>query len=169
MAYRIAGIDVHKKMLAVVVADVEGESEYQFERRQFGTTPDHLRLVAQPVSLLARHYYYRKSARRKRSLQLGHPFDNSQITGWPEVRVERPTFADRGSQHQITSRLPTTQEVAHHSPISFGYAVRYALSRCCPHLKIKLTYNGQFFRATAEVAARRLVLWPNNRCLIVDL
>ena len=24
MAYRIAGIDVHKKMLAVVVADVEG-------------------------------------------------------------------------------------------------------------------------------------------------
>ena len=33
MAYRIAGIDVHKKMLAVVVADVEGESEYQFERR----------------------------------------------------------------------------------------------------------------------------------------
>jgi hypothetical protein len=44
MAYRIAGIDVHKKMLAVVVADVEGEGEYQFERRQFGTTPDHLRL-----------------------------------------------------------------------------------------------------------------------------
>ena len=42
MAYRIAGIDVHKRMLAVVVADVEGESEYQFERRQFGTTPDHL-------------------------------------------------------------------------------------------------------------------------------
>jgi hypothetical protein len=43
MAYRIAGVDVHKKMLAVVVADVEGESEYQFERRQFGTTPEHLR------------------------------------------------------------------------------------------------------------------------------
>ena len=47
MAYRIAGIDVHKKMLAVVVADVEGESEYQFERRQFGTTPDHLRLLSE--------------------------------------------------------------------------------------------------------------------------
>jgi transposase len=46
MAYRIAGIDVHKKMLAVVVADVEGEGEYQFERRQFGTTPDHLRLLS---------------------------------------------------------------------------------------------------------------------------
>jgi hypothetical protein len=45
MSYRIAGIDVHKKMLAVVVTDVEVEGEYEFERRQFGTTPDHLRLL----------------------------------------------------------------------------------------------------------------------------
>jgi microcompartment protein CcmK/EutM len=28
--YRIAGIEVHKKMLAVVVADVAGEGEYVF-------------------------------------------------------------------------------------------------------------------------------------------
>jgi transposase len=47
MSYRIAGIDVHKKMLAVVVADVEIEGEYQFERRQFGSTPEHLRLLAE--------------------------------------------------------------------------------------------------------------------------
>jgi hypothetical protein len=33
MAYRIAGIDVHKKKLAVVVADLELRSETQFERR----------------------------------------------------------------------------------------------------------------------------------------
>jgi hypothetical protein len=33
-------------MLAVVVADVEGGGEYQFERRQFGTTPDHLRFLS---------------------------------------------------------------------------------------------------------------------------
>src|SRR5216110_1964957 len=46
MSYRIAGIDVHKKMLAVVVADVEIEGEYQFERRLFGGNPDHLRLLA---------------------------------------------------------------------------------------------------------------------------
>src|SRR6184192_1668006 len=46
MSYRIAGIDVHKKMLAVVVADVEVEGEYQFERRLFGGNPDHLRLLA---------------------------------------------------------------------------------------------------------------------------
>ena len=36
MAYRIAGIDVHKKMLAVVVSDVEVDGEYQFERRRNG-------------------------------------------------------------------------------------------------------------------------------------
>ena len=37
MAYRIAGIDVHKRMLAVVIADVAIEGEYQFEPRRFGT------------------------------------------------------------------------------------------------------------------------------------
>jgi hypothetical protein len=40
MPYRIAGIDVHKKKLAVVVADVEVEDEYQFERRWCGEAVD---------------------------------------------------------------------------------------------------------------------------------
>ena len=47
MPYRIAGIDVHKKMLAVVVSDVEVHDEYQFERCRFNSTPDHLRLLAE--------------------------------------------------------------------------------------------------------------------------
>jgi transposase len=46
MSYRLAGIDVHKKMLAVVVADIEIHGEYQFEQRQFGSHPEHLRLLA---------------------------------------------------------------------------------------------------------------------------
>jgi len=46
MSYRIAGIDVHKKMLAVVVSDVEIESEYQFERRMFSSSPEQLRSLA---------------------------------------------------------------------------------------------------------------------------
>jgi transposase len=46
MAYRIAGIDVHKKMLAVVVSDVEVDGEYQFERRLFGSNPAQLRSLA---------------------------------------------------------------------------------------------------------------------------
>jgi transposase len=47
MSYRIAAVDVHKKMLAVVVADVEGDGEYQFERRKFGATPGELHVLAQ--------------------------------------------------------------------------------------------------------------------------
>jgi len=47
MAYRIAGIDVHKRMLAVVVADAEGDGEYQFERRRYGSNPAHLRLLSE--------------------------------------------------------------------------------------------------------------------------
>jgi hypothetical protein len=39
MAYTIAGIDVHKRMLAVVVADLTADGEYAFERRQLGSTP----------------------------------------------------------------------------------------------------------------------------------
>src|SRR5882724_5787840 len=46
MSYRIAGIDVHKKMLAVVVSDVEVEDEYKFERRMFGSNPEQLRSLA---------------------------------------------------------------------------------------------------------------------------
>lgn len=46
MSYRIAGIDVHKKMLAVVVTDVEVE-EFRFQRRQFGSTPEQLRLLSE--------------------------------------------------------------------------------------------------------------------------
>jgi len=47
MPYRIAGIDVHKKMLAVFVADVEGEGEYQFERHRFASNPEQLRLLSE--------------------------------------------------------------------------------------------------------------------------
>jgi hypothetical protein len=47
MAYRIAGIDVHKKMLAVVMADVEVEGEYEFTRQRFGSNPEQLRLLCE--------------------------------------------------------------------------------------------------------------------------
>jgi transposase len=47
MPYRIAGIDVHKKRLAVVVADVEVHEEYQFERRWYGNNPEQLQKLAE--------------------------------------------------------------------------------------------------------------------------
>lgn len=42
MAYHVAGIDVHKKMLAVVIANAR-DTEVQFECRRFGTTISELR------------------------------------------------------------------------------------------------------------------------------
>lgn len=54
MSHRIAGIDVHKRLLAVVIADVAVEGEYAFAHRRVGTSPSELRelaawLVAQEV------------------------------------------------------------------------------------------------------------------------
>jgi len=46
MPYRIAGIDVHKRILAVAMAEVEVYGEYDFVRRQFGTSPSQLRALA---------------------------------------------------------------------------------------------------------------------------
>ncbi|MGC1297182.1 MAG: IS110 family transposase, partial [Alloacidobacterium sp.] len=46
MPHRMAGIDVHKKRLAVVVADVEAEDHYQFERRWYGSNPEQLRVLS---------------------------------------------------------------------------------------------------------------------------
>jgi transposase len=46
MPYRIAGVDVHKKMLAVAVADVDVDGDWCFERQQFGTSPTQLRTLA---------------------------------------------------------------------------------------------------------------------------
>jgi hypothetical protein len=39
MPYPIAGIDVHKKILAIAVADVEVEGDVHFDRLKVGTTP----------------------------------------------------------------------------------------------------------------------------------
>lgn len=44
--YRIAGIDVHKRMLAVVISDVEVVGEYEFEARRWSASPAQLRALA---------------------------------------------------------------------------------------------------------------------------
>jgi hypothetical protein len=46
MAYKMAGIDVYKKMLAVVVSEVEIDGGYQFERRMFGSNLEQLHSLA---------------------------------------------------------------------------------------------------------------------------
>lgn len=47
MSNWIAGIDVHKRMLAVVMTDVAVEGEYAFERRMVASTPAQLHALAE--------------------------------------------------------------------------------------------------------------------------
>lgn len=44
--YRIAGIDVHKKMLAVAITDAGAPGDWEWERRTFGTLDGELRALA---------------------------------------------------------------------------------------------------------------------------
>src|SRR5215831_7194436 len=46
MSYNIAGIDVHKKVLVVVVAEVTEQGEWSYERGKFGATSSELRRLA---------------------------------------------------------------------------------------------------------------------------
>ena len=45
--YKVAGIDVHKSMLAVVIADAAREGEFQFQRRKFTTLASGLEQLAE--------------------------------------------------------------------------------------------------------------------------
>jgi hypothetical protein len=45
-SYKIAAIDVHKSMLAVVVTDAAIEGELPFQRRKFGTLGSALKELA---------------------------------------------------------------------------------------------------------------------------
>ena len=70
MPYRIAGIDVHKKMLAVVVADVEVDGDFHVEHQKAGTSPGDLRgladwLVAQEVEEVVMEQHWRPQRRAR--------------------------------------------------------------------------------------------------------
>jgi transposase len=45
--YSVAGIDIHKKMLAVVISDAACEGPFRFQRRKFGTGDSELRALGQ--------------------------------------------------------------------------------------------------------------------------
>ena len=49
MPYTIAGIDVHKKVLVVVVAEVTEQGEWSYERKTFGATASELQRFSRLV------------------------------------------------------------------------------------------------------------------------
>ena len=110
MPYRIAGIDVHKKMLAIVVADVEVDGDFRFERQKTGTTPLDLHRLAdwlverevEEVVMESTAQYWRpvwealeqhwRPRRRARDRAPGSPAPSI----WPKrSRIEDPADAKR--------------------------------------------------------------------------
>jgi len=85
MARWIAGIDVHKRMLAVVVADVSVDGPYRFERRRVATRPTELRALAEwLVSLQVDEVVMESTA------QYWRPVWESLERYWQPERCRRP-------------------------------------------------------------------------------
>jgi transposase len=153
MAYTIAGIDVHKRMLAVVVSDLAADGEDAFKRRQFGSTPAQLRLLAdwlsehqvdevvmestaqywKPVwAALERHWTPRAQARAGAgpmagTLHLAHARSN---------RARRGRKRDFADAERLVKRL-----VAQELILSFVPAPEPRLWRTVTRTKVQLTRN----------------------------
>jgi transposase len=153
MTYAIAGIDVHKRMLAVVVSDLAADGEDAFERRQFGSTPAQLRLLAdwlsehqvdevvmestaqywKPVwAALERHWTPRVRARAGAgamagTLHLAHARSN---------RARRGRKRDFADAERLVKRL-----VAQELILSFVPAPEQRLWRTVTRTKVQLTRN----------------------------
>jgi hypothetical protein len=101
-AYDVAGIDVHKKMLAVVVANAR-DRELHFECRRFGTT---VQRTTESIGMVAAARGAGKwswSRRRSTGNRCGWRWKDSFSSGWhkhggTEAPADgRPTFAMRNA------------------------------------------------------------------------
>ena len=153
MPYKIAGIDVHKRMLHVVVSDVEVDGEYEFTRQVFGSYPEALRSLAawlvqqqveelvmestaqywKPVWGTLERYWKpicgkRESARRRSgTLHLAQALSN---------RGRRGRKKDFGDAERLVKRL-----VANELTLSFVPDVEQRLWRTIMRTKYQLTRN----------------------------
>jgi transposase len=153
MPYRIAGIDVHKRMLAVVVADVAADGEYVFARRLVGTTPEQLRALAawlvegeveevvmestaqywRPVwEVLERHWQPTRRVRADAGLTSG-ALHLAQAQSNQGPRGRKQDFPDA---ERLVRRL-----VAHELTLSFVPDVTQRLWRTVTRRKYQLTCN----------------------------
>ena len=153
MAYTIAGIDVHKRMLAVVVSDLAADGEDAFARRPFGSTPAQLRRLAdwlserqvdevvmestapywRPVwAALERHWMPRARARAGAG-PLAGTLHLAQAQSNRAPRGRKRDFADA---ERLVRRL-----VAQELILSFVPAPEQRLWRTVTRTKVQLTRN----------------------------
>jgi transposase len=153
MPYRIAGVDVHKRMLAVAVADVDGDGNWRFERRQFGSSPSQLQMLAEwlvegdveevvmestaqywrPVwEALERHW---QSVRRRRP-------DAAPTAGALHLAQAQSNHGPRGRKKDFPDAERLVKRlVAHELTLSFVPDVTQRLWRTVTRRKFQLTCN----------------------------
>ena len=153
MAYRIGGVDVHKRMLAVVVADVTVEGDWPFERRQFGTTPRELRRLAEwliereveEVVMESTAQYWRPvwealerqwQPTRRRRLEAGPTAGALHLAQAQSNHGPRGRKKDFPDAERLVERL-----VAHELTLSFVPNVMQRLWRTVTRRKYQLTCN----------------------------
>jgi transposase len=101
MSYRIAGIDVHKKVLAVVVSNIEIDGEQQFERRMFGSNPEQLRsLAAWLVEQEAEEVVMESTA------QYWKPVREALERYWKPIREKRKGASERSGTVHLAQAQP---------------------------------------------------------------
>ena len=105
MSYRIAAVDVHQKMLAVVVTDIAGEGEYQFERRKFGSAPEELRRLAHWLVQLEVEEVVMES-----TAQYWRPVWGTLELFWKPARQQRE------GAHKMSGALHLCQARSNHGP-----------------------------------------------------
>ena len=125
MSYRIAGIDVHKKVLAVVVSNVEIDGEHQFERRIFGSNPEQLRsLAAWLVEQEAEEVVMESTA------QYWKPVWEALERYWKPIREKREGASGRsGTLHLAQAQSNRGREEPHRRHGSSSHLLSMTLSR----------------------------------------
>src|SRR5213594_4907426 len=153
MPYKIAGIDVHKRMLHVVVSDVQVDGEYDFTRRVFGSLPEALRSLAawlveqqveevvmestaqywKPVWGALERYWKPISQTREGALATSGTLHLAQALSNRGRRGRKKDFRDA---ERLVKRL-----VAHELTLSFVPDVEQRLWRTVVRTKYQLTRN----------------------------
>ena len=170
MSYRIAGIDVHKRMLHVVVSDVQVDGEYDFTRRIFGSLPEALRSLAawlleqqvqevvmestaqywKPVWGTLERYWKQICQTREGALATSGTLHLAQAQSNRGRRGRKKDFRDA---ERLVKRL-----VAHELVLSFVPDVEQRLWRTVVRTKYQLTCNPAVSRDILHFCARVVVL-----------
>jgi transposase len=179
MPYRIAGVDVHKRMLAVAMADVDVDGDWRFERRQFGTSPSQLRVLAE--WLVERDV---EEVVMESTAQYWRPVWEALERDWQSVRRMRPDAAPTaGALHLAQAQsnngprgrkkdFPDAERlvkrlVAHELTLSFVPDVTQRLWRTVTRRKFQLTCNRVQLRNRLECLLEEMHLKVSS--LVSDL